>query len=77
MSDKKMVILTKTHYKIAEAAKILGAVYTAFYQLVTRRNIFCAVNGQKFIKAETIIELFSKYRPFDDCTINPNAPEVY
>lgn len=77
MQNGKTVILTKTHYKTAEAAKILSVSYTPFYQLCLRRKLFTTVNEIRFIHAETIIQLFKKYRPFDDCIINFDAPEVY
>lgn len=77
MSEGKLVILSKTHYKIGVAATILQSSYTAFYQFVNRSGTFVVVNGIKFLTAEQVQSLFCKYRPFDNCSINFAAPEVY
>jgi len=81
MATSKIVILTKHHYKIPAAAKILGIVYVNFYQQVVKNNIAINVNGLKFLTAEVVQALFAKYRPFDECKIDYNyhqdKPEIY
>lgn len=70
MSASKTVVLTKTHYKIPTAAKILGITYANFYQQVSKNELFVTINGQRFLTAGTLQSLFNKYRPLDTCNID-------
>jgi hypothetical protein len=75
------VFLTKPYYKTSEAARVLKVNYMTLYQFAQRKKGFDIVNGQRFIKAETVQIYFANYRPFDDCIIDfgfyENKPEVY